>query len=61
MIEPSYITGEMSDDFEEAVRLGVKAGVRTVAIRSDMWGRSVVEITDEDVRRMKEILARFSA
>jgi hypothetical protein len=54
MIKPGYITAEMSKHFEEAIRLGVEGGVHTVGIRSDIFGWSVVDITDDDVGRMKE-------
>lgn len=59
MIEPTFITAEMSNDFEEAVDLGVEAGISTVAIRSNIWGKSVVEITNDDVSQMKEILSKY--
>jgi len=58
-IKPGYITAEMSKHFEEVIRLGVEAGVHTVGIRSDIFGRSVVDITDDDVGRMKDILSKI--
>jgi len=61
MIEPCYITAEMSRDFDQAVRLGVEAGVGTVQLRSNLWGRSVEDITDEDVSRVKGVLAKYGA
>ena len=61
MIEPCFITSEMSEDFEEAIRLGAEVGVRTVHLRSGMWGRSVEQITETDVDRVKDILARYGA
>ena len=59
MIKPGYITAEMSKHFEEAIRLEVETGVHTVGIRSDILGRSVVDITDDDVGRMKDILSKI--
>ena len=59
MIEPCYINGEMSGDFDEAVRLGVEAGISTVHIRNNLFGRDVVQITDQDVGRVKEVLAKY--
>jgi len=59
MIEPCFITIEMSEDFEEAIRLGAEAGVWTVHLRSGLWGRNVEQITQTDVGYMKDILATY--
>ena len=59
MIEPCYITGEMSPDFEEAVRLGAEAGIRTVQLRQNIWGRNIEQLTDEDVSRAKSVLTAY--
>jgi len=61
MITPSYITAEMSKNFDEAVRLGVEAGVNTVAIRSNIWGKDVTKIDDDDITRMKSVLSKYGA
>lgn len=59
MIKPSYIAAEMSDDFEEAIRLGVQAGVHTVSIRSNVWGQKLENLSKSDVKRMKDILKKY--
>ena len=61
MIEPCIFADELSPDFEEAVRRSVEAGARCVELRGGIWGRAVQNCTDEDVARMKEVLARHGA
>jgi sugar phosphate isomerase/epimerase len=61
MLELSYIAAEMADDFEEAVRLGTRAGTRWVALRSRVWGKNLEALSGEDVERMQGILARYGA
>jgi len=61
MIKVSFFTDEVSNDFEEAVRLGVQAGAEAVEIRGKIWGKSVTSIDDEDIKRMKEVLSKYGA
>lgn len=61
MIEPSYITGEMSTDFEEAVRLGAELGVHAVSLRSAILGRNIEALSNGDVQRVREILAKHNS
>lgn len=61
MIKPGYINSEMSKDFEEAVRLGAEAGVHTVCIRTSIWGKDVVDVTDDDVERIRDVLSRYGS
>jgi hypothetical protein len=44
-----YITGETSDDFEEALRLGAEAGVNTVQLREGIFGKSIDQLLDDDI------------
>ena len=59
VIKLCYITGEMSDDFEEALELGVKAGVNTVQLRKGLFGKNVDQLDDDDVLRVKDTLAKY--
>ena len=61
MIEPCFFADEVSGDFEAAVRLGVEAGARAIELRGGIWGRAVQNCTDEDVARMKDVLAAHGA
>lgn len=57
--EVSFITPEMAEDFEDAIRLGVDAGVRTVAVRSKVFGRNLENLSDDEISRMVAILDRY--
>ena len=48
-METSYITAEMADDFEHAVRLGASAGCRRVSLRSKVWGTAMEDLDPEQV------------
>ena len=61
MIETSVFADEVSADFEEAVDLSVRAGARCLELRGGIWGRAVQNCTDEDVKRMLEVLERYGA
>ncbi|MAF12882.1 hypothetical protein CMK11_20725 [Candidatus Poribacteria bacterium] len=56
-MDVSYITAEMSPDFERAVRVGAKAGVSVVSIRSKAWGKAIEDLSDDEVARTREVLA----
>ncbi len=56
-MDVSYITAEMSDDFERAVRLGAEAGVSVVSMRSKAWGKAIEHLSDEEVARTRDVLA----
>jgi len=57
--EVSFIVPEMAEDFEDAIRLGVDAGVRTVAIRSKVLGRNLEDLNDDEVARIGGVLNRY--
>ena len=59
MMEISYINAEMSRDFEESIRLGAEAGAHTVDLRGNIWGNNIEKISDEDVKRIKEVLSQY--
>jgi len=61
MIDLAYIAYEISEDFEEAVRLGAEAGVHCLALRSHIWGTKLEKLTDDEVNRAKEVLARYDS
>lgn len=60
-IEPCVFTDEVSPDFEEAVQLSVEAGATAMEIRGRLPGGSITIVSDEDVRTMQVILAKFGA
>ncbi|MGQ9732963.1 MAG: sugar phosphate isomerase/epimerase family protein [Candidatus Zipacnadales bacterium] len=61
MIEACIFADEVSTNFDEAVRLSVEAGATAIELRGGIWGRNVQNCTDEDVERMKEVLAKYGA
>jgi sugar phosphate isomerase/epimerase len=61
MITPCFITSEMSDDLEEALQLGLEAGVDTVHLRKGLFGKDVEQLKDEDLPRIQDTLGKFGA
>lgn len=61
MIVPCVFSDEVSKDFDEAVRWSVAAGAKAVEIRGGLWEKSVTTITDDDVKRMQDVLSRYGA
>ena len=59
MIKLCFITGEISDDFEEALKLGLEAGVDTVQLRKGLFGTNVDYLDDDDILRVKDVLATY--
>ncbi len=59
MIKLCYITGEMSDDLDEALRLGVEAGVDTVQLRKGLFGKNIDQLEDDDIPRVKDVMAKY--
>jgi L-ribulose-5-phosphate 3-epimerase len=55
---PCIFSDEVSPDFEEAVRLSAEAGAEGLELRNRMWGKSIGQIDDADVDRIREICAR---
>jgi sugar phosphate isomerase/epimerase len=56
-MDVSYITAEMSEDFERSVRLGAEAGVSVVSVRSKAWGKAIEDLSDDEVARTRDVLA----
>ncbi|MBK36996.1 MAG: hypothetical protein CME26_15885 [Gemmatimonadetes bacterium] len=56
---PCYITSEMSDDFEEALRLGAEAGIETVHLRKGLFGKDIEQIGQEEIDRILTTLDKF--
>jgi len=59
MIRLCYITGEMSDDFEEALKLGAEAGVDTVQLRMGLFGKGIDQLDEDDIVRVKDTLDKY--
>jgi sugar phosphate isomerase/epimerase len=57
--EVCYITPEMDDDFEAAIRLGADAGVKVVAVRSKVLGHSLEYLSDDEIARTQAVLDQY--
>jgi sugar phosphate isomerase/epimerase len=55
-VKVSYISAEMSDDFERAVRLGAGAGLSAVSLRSKVFDKSIEDLTADEVQRARDAL-----
>ena len=56
-MEVSYISAEMSDDFERAVRLGAEAGSSVVALRAKVFDKAFEDLAEDEMDRVRRILA----
>lgn len=56
-----FFADEVSKDFEEAVKLGVQAGANSLEIRGGIWGKTVTQIDENDIKRMQDVLAKYKA
>ena len=61
MIETCIFADEVSKDFDESVRLSVDAGARCIEVRGGVWNKHIRAVDDNDVERMKEVLAKYGA
>ena len=61
MIEVSVFCDEAAHDFEEQIDLCKRAGASCVELRSRIFGKAVQEISDDDVKRAQDVLARHGA
>jgi sugar phosphate isomerase/epimerase len=61
MIETCVFADEVSKDFDEAVRLSVEAGATAIELRGGIWGKRVQDADDDDIARMRRVLARYGA
>ncbi|NKB70318.1 MAG: TIM barrel protein [Candidatus Latescibacteria bacterium] len=52
----SYISAEMNEEFDRAVRLGAAAGVETVSLRSRLWGTALEDLDKDQIRRTLDTL-----
>lgn len=59
MIRPCFFTDEVAEEFEESVRLGTAAGAQGVELRSRLLGRSLEDLSDDDVRRLQDVTAKY--
>jgi L-ribulose-5-phosphate 3-epimerase len=53
------LTDEVSDDFATAVAWAAEHGLGYVEIRS-LWGSNVIALTEDQIRVVEELLARYS-
>jgi sugar phosphate isomerase/epimerase len=56
MLYPCVFTDEISQDLEHALAVAAEFGVCAVELRG-VWGKGIVEHTDEEVRRARELIA----
>lgn len=59
MIRTCVFADEVSKDFDEAVKLSKEAGAEYMEIRGGIWGKSVTNADDDDIKRMQEVLAKY--
>jgi sugar phosphate isomerase/epimerase len=55
-VDVSYISAEMSDDFERAVWLGAERDVSVIAVRSPLWGTALEDLTAAELQRARQVL-----
>ena len=51
----------MSEDLEEALQLGIEAGIDTVHLRKGLFGKEIQDVTPEDIPRIQDTLGKFGA
>ena len=61
MIETCVFADEVSKDFDGAVRLSVEAGATAIELRGGIWGKRVQDADDDDIARMRDVLAKYGA
>jgi len=59
VIKKCIFADEVSKDFEEAVKQCREAGADYVEVRGGIWGKSVTNADDDDVKRMQEVLDKY--
>ncbi len=59
MIKTCIFADEVSRDFEEAVKLCKSAGASHVEVRGGIWGKDVTTASDDDLRRMQDVLNKY--
>ena len=59
-MELAYFADEINkEDFEVSVRLGVEAGATGIELRNGIWGKRIGDATDDDIKRVQDVLAKF--
>ncbi len=59
-MELCYFADEIDKaDFDASVRLGAEAGATGIELRGGIWGKRVQEIDDEDLKRVRDVLAKY--
>jgi sugar phosphate isomerase/epimerase len=59
MIRPAFFTDEVAEEFEVAVQRGAAAGAQGLELRSRLFGRSIEDLSEDDVRRIQDIAAKY--
>lgn len=59
MIKKCIFADEVSGNFDEAVKQCKEAGVDFIEVRGGLWGKNVTNATDDDIKRMKDVLAEY--
>jgi sugar phosphate isomerase/epimerase len=60
LIKTCIFADEVSRDFEEAVKQSREAGADYVEVRGGIWGKSVTNADNDDVKRMQEVLDKYN-
>ena len=61
MIKRCIFADEVSKDFDEAVKLSKEAGADYIEVRGGIWGKDVTTADENDIKRMKDVLAKYDA
>jgi sugar phosphate isomerase/epimerase len=60
-IRACIFSDEVAADFEEAVRASVAAGAEGLELRGRLFGKSILQVDDDDVARIRSICQRHGA
>lgn len=59
MIKKCIFADEVSKDFDEAAKQCKEVGADFIEVRGGIWGKNVTNADDDDIKRMKDVLAEY--
>ena len=59
MLQLTLITDEITQDFEHALQVAQRFGIKNVEIRK-VWHKNIALFTDDDLQRMKTLLEQYN-